>query len=188
MKPIISPNIRIRHPEHFTVGEDSIVDDFCYFSTKVRIGRCTHIVSECTVVGGIDMLFQIGDFSALGSGSRVWCKSDDFVNDLVALLPPDVQPVKKHLIRGNVIMDDYTAVGSNCVIMPRNHIPIGTVIAALSFVPTAFEFRPWSFYAGIPIRYLGPRNRDSVMEQVHKLEEQLARRTNSSGEPAPKAA
>ena len=188
MKPIISPNIRIRHPEHFIVGEDSIVDDFCYFSTKVRIGRCTHIVSGCTVGGGGDMLFEIGDFSGLGSGSRVWCTSDDIVNDLVALPPPDVEPVKQHLIRGDVIMDDYTAVGSNSVIMPRNHIPTGTVIGALSFVPTAFNFRPWSVYAGIPIRFIRPRSRESVLEQVHKLEEQLARRTNSSGEPAPKAA
>jgi acetyltransferase-like isoleucine patch superfamily enzyme len=170
MKAIISPNARIRHPEHFVIGEDSIVDDYCYFSTKVHIGRCTHIASGGSVAGGVDMLFRIGDFCSLSSGVKVWCTSDDFVNDLVAIPPPDTEQVKKHLIRGDVVFDNYTAVGANSVVMPRNHIPEGTVIGALSFVPVAFEFRPWNVYAGVPIRLIRSRNRDSVMDQVQKLE------------------
>ena len=102
MKPIVSCNSRIRHPEHFVIGDDSIVDDYCYFSTKVRIGRCTHIASGCSVAGGADMQFQIGDFCSLSSGVKVWCTSDDFVNDLVTIIPPGVAQVKKNLIRGDV--------------------------------------------------------------------------------------
>jgi acetyltransferase-like isoleucine patch superfamily enzyme len=173
MKPIVSPNTRIRHPEHFSIGEDSIVDDYCYFSTRARIGRCTHIASGCSVAGGADMYFEIGDFSSLSSGVKIWCTSDDFVNDLVAIEPPDIEPVKKNLIRGSVTFANYTAAGANSVIMPENHIPEGTVIGALSFVPVSFEFRPWSVYAGVPIRFLRARNRESVMEQAHRLEGQL---------------
>jgi acetyltransferase-like isoleucine patch superfamily enzyme len=98
------------------------------------------------------MQFQIGDFCSLSSGVKVWCTSDDFVNDLVTIIPPDVEQVKKHLMRGNVTLDNYTAVGSNSVVLPGNHMPEGTAIGALSFVPAAFEFRPWSVYTGIPIR------------------------------------
>src|SRR5579864_7228762 len=152
MKPIISPNSRIRHQQDFEVGEDSIVDDYCYFSTKVHIGRCTHIASGCSVAGGADMQFRIGDFCSLSSGVKVWCTSDDFVNDLVTIVPPGIEQVKKNLIRGDVLIDDYTAIGANSVVMPNNHIPVGTVIGALSFVPVAFEFQPWSVYAGSPIR------------------------------------
>jgi acetyltransferase-like isoleucine patch superfamily enzyme len=177
MKPIVSSNSRIRHQDHFVIGEDSIVDDFCYFSTKVRIGRCTHIASGCSVAGGADMQFEIGDFCSLSSGVKIWCTSDDFVNDLVTIIPPDLEQVKNNLIRGDVTLDDYTAVGSNSVIMPGNHLPEGTAIGALSFVPAAFEFRPWSVYTGIPIRFLRPRNQESVMEQVHQLNAQLAGRT-----------
>ena len=178
MKPIVSPNSRIRHPEHFVIGEDSIVDDYCYFSTKVRIGRCTHIASGCSIAGGSEMQFQIGQFCSLSSGVKIWCTSDDFVNDIVTIIPSDVAsigPVKTHLIRGDVTLDDYTAVGSNSVVMPKNHIPEGTVIGALSFVPVAFEFQAWSVYAGIPLRFLRPRNRESVMEQVRRLEVSLQR-------------
>jgi len=176
MKPIVSPNTRIRHPDQFVIGEDSIVDDYCYFSTKVRIGRCTHIASGCSVAGGSAMQFDIGHFCSLSSGVKIWCTSDDFVNDVVALLPPDVEEVKTHLIRGNVTLGDYTAVGSNSVVMPGNHVPEGTVIGALSFVPAGFEFRPWSVYAGAPIRFIRARNRETVMEQVSKIEAGLARR------------
>lgn len=177
MKPIVSANSRIRHPEYLAIGEDSIVDDYCYFSTKVHIGRCTHIASGCSIAGGADMQFRIGNFCSLSSGVKVWCTSDDFVNDLVTIIPVDIEQVKKHLIRGDVTLDDYTAVGSNSVIMPNNHLPEGVVIGALSFVPAAFEFRPWGVYAGVPIRFLRPRNQASVMEQVRKMETLLAART-----------
>jgi acetyltransferase-like isoleucine patch superfamily enzyme len=176
MKPIVSANSRIRHPEDFVIGEDSIVDDFCYFSTRVRIGRCTHIASGCSVAGGAEVQFEIGDFCSLSSGVKIWCTSDDFVNDLVTIIPPGVEQVKTHLIRGDVILEDYTAVGANSVIMPANRLPIGTVIGALSFVPADFEFRSWSVYAGSPIRYLRPRNKENVLRQARKLEGLLAAR------------
>jgi acetyltransferase-like isoleucine patch superfamily enzyme len=171
--PIISPNIRVRHPEHFIVGDDSIVDDFCYFSTRVRIGRASHVASGCSVAGGPDHDFVLGDYSSLSSGVKIWCTSDDFVNDIVTIVPAAAGPVKMHLIAGDVIIGDFTAIGSNSVVMPDNRIPEGTVIGALSFVPARYRFEPWSVYAGSPIRLVGRRNRENVMAQVRQLDEAL---------------
>ena len=176
MKPIISRNIRVRHPEHFIVGEDSIVDDFSYFSTKVRVGRCTHIASGCTVGGGLAHEFSVGDFCSVSAGVRIWCTSDDFVNDLVALIPPDIEQVKTHLITGDVRMEDFTAVGANSVVLPGNTIPEGTVIGAMSLVPAGFDFEPWSVYVGIPIRRLRSRNREAVSDQAARLKRMLDER------------
>jgi acetyltransferase-like isoleucine patch superfamily enzyme len=183
MPAIISPNIRVRHPEWFIVGEGSIVDDFCYFSTKVRIGRWSHVASGCSVAGGGDHTFVLGDYSSLSSGVKVWCASDDFVNDLVTVVPDGWGAVKEHLIAGDVVCDDLTAVGANTVVMPRNRLPEGTVIGALSFVPPEFPFKPWSVYAGIPIRFIKPRNRESVLRQRDRFE-QLAK---ASAEGVPHA-
>jgi len=169
MKAIVSPHIRIRHPEHFEIGEDSIVDDFSYFSTRVRIGRCSHVASCCTVGGGAGFLFQVGDYSSVSAGVRIWCTSDDFTNDLVTILPEGVGPLKTHLITGDVVLGDYTAIGSNTVVMPDNRIPAGTVIGALSYVPPAFKFEAWSVYVGAPVRYIRPRNKDNVMSQADRL-------------------
>jgi acetyltransferase-like isoleucine patch superfamily enzyme len=176
MKAIISPNSRIRHPENFIIGDDSIVDDYCYFSTKVCIGRATHIASGCSVAGGSSREFKIGNFCSLSSGVKIWCTSDDFVNDLVTIIPVGVEQVKMHLISGDVTFGNYTAAGSNSVIMPGNTIPEGVVIGALSFVPPEFDLQPWSVYAGVPVRLIRPRNRDSVMQQVRQLESMLAMR------------
>jgi len=169
MKPIISPNSRIRCPDYFEIGDDSIIDDYCYFSTRVKIGNCSHIASGCSIAGGADFLFEIGNYSSLSAGVKVWCTSDDFVNDIVAIPPRDIGVLKTHLITGDVIMGDYTAVGSNSVIMPNNHIPDGTVIGSLSFVPPGYKFLSWSVYAGIPIRFLRKRNKENIFTQVENL-------------------
>jgi acetyltransferase-like isoleucine patch superfamily enzyme len=174
MKAIVSPHVRIRHPEHFEIGEYSIVDDFSYFSTRVRIGRCSHIASGCSVAGGRDHQFTLGDFSSLSSGVKIWCTSDDFVNDVVTIVPDDAGPVKEHLIEGDVTLASCTAVGANTVVMPGNEVPEGTVIGALSFVPARFAFEPWSVYAGIPIRRIRGRNRTSVSAQAELLRRRLA--------------
>ena len=175
MKPIVSPNTRIRHPQHFEIGDYSIVDDFCYISTRVHIGICSHVASGCSIAGGPAHQFTLGDFSSLSSGVKVWCVSDDFANDIVCILPDDVEDVKAHLITGDVTFGHYTAAGSNAVVMPDNHIPEGTVIGALSFVPSRFRFEPWSVYAGIPARKVGERNRAAVTAQAARLRDKLAR-------------
>ena len=168
MKAIVSPNTRIRHPQHFEIGDFSIVDDYCYISTRVRIGICSHVASGCSIAGGPKHQFTLGDFSSLSSGVKVWCVSDDYVNDIVCILPPDVD-VKTKLIEGDVTFGHYTAVGANAVVMPRNDVPEGTVIGALSFVPAGFAFEPWAVYAGTPIRKIGERNRTAVTAQADVL-------------------
>ncbi len=178
MKAIVSPHCRIRHPESFVIGEDSIIDDYCYFSTKVQVGRFTHIASGCSIAGGRERQFRIGDFSSLSSGVKVWCASDDFVNDVVAIIPDGLPQVKTNFIIGDVTFNNYTAAGANSVVMPANNIPEGTVIGALSFVPAGFEFQSWSVYAGAPVRFIRKRNRGAVMDQVRQLESVLVGRGN----------
>src|SRR5262245_12626238 len=128
MKPIISTMTRIRHPEWFEVGPASIVDDFCYFSTRVRIGRFCHVAADWSVAGGLERQCLMGDYSSLSSGVKLWCVSDDFVNDIVTIIPPEAGAVKEHLITGDIVLGACTAVGANTVIMPDNAIPEGTVV------------------------------------------------------------
>jgi acetyltransferase-like isoleucine patch superfamily enzyme len=177
MKPIVSSSVRVRHLDHFDIGRYSVVDDFCYFSTRVKVGMCSHIASGCSVAGGIDRQFVLGDFSSLSSGVKIWCTSDDFVNDLVTIVPEGAGPIKEHLIVGDVTFGNCTAVGSNAVVMPGNTVPEGTVIGALSFVPPHFPFEPWTVYAGIPLRRVGDRNRRAVSAQADALRQRLVELT-----------
>lgn len=173
MKPIVSQNSRIRYPQHFEIGAYSIVDDFCYISTRVRIGIGSHIASGCSIAGGVERQFTLGDFCSLSSGVKIWCTSNDFANDLVSIVPAAAGDIGVHPIEGDVTMGHYTGVGSNSVVMPGNTVPEGTVIGALSFVPARFVFEPWSVYAGIPVRRVGDRNRDAVLKQAELLRARL---------------
>lgn len=176
MKPIVSPNIRVRYPEHFSVGEGSIVDDFSYFSTRVVIGRYSHIASSCTIAGGIAHQFTFGDYGSLSAGVRIWCSSNDYVNDLVMITPPGVD-LGDHQIAGDVTLENYTGVGANSVIMPGVLVPEGTVVGAMSFVPARAVLQPWSVYAGVPARLVRSRNRDNVLRQVERMDSVLKRGT-----------
>jgi len=179
MAAIISPNIRVRVPQHFVVDDGSIIDDYCYFSTRVEVGRHCHIAAGCHVAGGSARTFRLGDFSSISAGTKIWCTSDDFANDLVMIMPDGVD-AKEHVFSGDVTLGRYTAVGSNAVIMPANMVPEGTVIGALSFVPPGFEFLPWSVYSGIPVRFRRPRNKEAVLAQVERVEEHLRQKKRDS--------
>jgi acetyltransferase-like isoleucine patch superfamily enzyme len=178
VKPIVSAQTRIRHPQHFEIGDYSIVDDFCYISARVRIGTCSHVASACSIAGGPRYQFTLGDFSSLSSGVKIWCVSSDFVNDIVCILPPGADDLTRP-IEGDVTMGNYTAVGANAVVMPGNVVPEGTVIGALSFDPARFTFEPWSIYAGTPVRRVGRRNQAAVTDQATRLRAWIERRRQS---------
>jgi acetyltransferase-like isoleucine patch superfamily enzyme len=175
MKSIVSKNCRIRYPEHFSIKEYSIVDDFCYFSTKVEIGIHTHIASGCSIAGGKERLFTLGDYCSISSGVKIWCSSNDYVNNLVVLTAGDIN-INDTPIEGDVTIGNMCGVGANSVIMPNNNIPEGVSIGALGFVPAEFAFKPWSVYSGIPIKLIKLRNKENVMKQKTELEKILSKR------------
>ncbi len=169
MDPIISKNIRIRNEEFFNVGSYSIVDDFCYFSTKIEIGKYCHVASGVSIAGGKDFKFVLGDYSGVAAGTKIYCASSNFVNDLITIIARDID-IGLSSITGDVIMEPMTGIGSNSVIMPNNLIPEGVAIGALSFVPSNFKFEPWSVYAGNPIKFIKKRNKENILKQVKLLE------------------
>lgn len=170
---IISKNIRLRYPDKFTIEEGSIIDDFCYFSVELSIGKHSHIAPGCSIIGGLANKCVLGDFSSFAAGTRIICRTEDYVNDLIGLIPAEFESVHKNYISGDVIFENCTGVGSNSVVMPNNYIPEGVSLGALSFVPTAFPFEPWYVYAGSPIRKIKKRNKDSVMEQYEAAKKEF---------------
>ncbi len=171
MDSIISKNCRIRHPEHFKADAGSIVDDFCYFSTKVMIGKNSHIASGCSIAGGLDFQFSLGDYCSVSSGVKIWCQSNDFVNDLIIIKPKGAK-INDTPLTGDVHIGNFCGIGANAVIMPNNSIPEGVAIGALSFVPSNFSFKPWSVYAGIPIRFIKKRNKSNILRQYALIKNQ----------------
>lgn len=172
--PIISPNIRVRYRESFTVGEGSIIDEFCYFSTRIRIGRYCHVANNCSVAGGPNAQFTLGDFSGVSAGARIWCSTADYTRDVLTIFPTELGPISEHMATGDVTFERLTGLGTNSVVLPDNHVPEGAAIGAMSFVPPHYEFEPWTVYFGIPIRPVYRRDRESVLRQLALVERKLA--------------
>lgn len=169
-KGLISANTRIRYPQSVKTGVYSIIDDFCYISTVLEIGDYFHIASNCCIIGGQKSSFKGGNFGCISYGVKALCGSDDLVNDISTVLPPHLVDIKNHVIYGNITLDNFVTVGTNTVIMPNVNIPEGVAIGAMSFVPTGFQFEPWTVYAGIKLKKIKVRNKDNIMKQYEEIQ------------------
>lgn len=162
---VLGEYVILKKPDELSVGDNVRIADFCRISSRCEIGSNCEIAAGVYIAGGGDRYrFKMGEYSSLASGVRVWLSSNEYVNELVTHNVPYVQEIE-----GDVILERYTGVGCNSVIMPNNHIPEGTVIGALSFVPTNYPFEPWTVYAGCPIRKIKSRNRQKIMGVLEKI-------------------
>jgi acetyltransferase-like isoleucine patch superfamily enzyme len=176
--PIISQNVRIRYPEHFRVGEWVIIDDFCYFSTQVQIADFAHIAPGVNVSGGPLRVFRMEDFTGVAAGASIHCTSGDYSNEIAGIFPPWLLAdgdLRQHYYEGDVVLEKYSLVGVNAVVMPDNVLPIGSVVGALSYVPPSATLKPWTVYAGIPVRPVNRRNQDRVLEQAAEIQRRIDR-------------
>lgn len=168
---LVSPNTRIRYPEHCDIKEYSIIDDFCYISTQLIIGKFFHIASNCVISGGKHSVFQAGNFGGIAAGTKCFCASDDFVNDIGNVLPKKCIGIKNHTLKGDIILQDFVTIGANSVILPNVVIPEGTCLGALSIVPYGFQFEPWSIYAmkNGKLTKIKDRNKDNVLRERDEI-------------------
>ena len=164
-KSIVSKNTRIRYLEHFNIGDNSIIDDFCYISTRLTIGNYCHIAANCTIGGGVEFECIFNNFSFLGPGARVYTKMEDYTNCLIGPFFTS-ETRNNYLLKGNIVFDLYSGSGANCLISPNNYFPEGVIIGTNSFVPSNYKFKEWGVYAGIPIKFIKYRNKELILKQV----------------------
>ena len=155
----------IKKPDLVEVGDNVRIADFCRISSACKIGSDCEIAPGTYIAGGDGRYtFEMGSYSSLAAGVRIWLSSNDYVNELVTHSVPCVKE-----IQGDVRLGRYTGVGTNSVIMPGNDIPEGVTIGALSFVPSGYRFEPWTVYAGRPIRPIKKRNKENVFKTLEKI-------------------
>ncbi len=155
----------IKKPDEMEIGDNVRIGDFCRISCACKIGNDCEITAGAHISGGFGRhKFEIGDCSSVAAGAKIWLSSNDYVNELVAHSIPEVKEIE-----GSVIMDKFTGVGANSVVMPDNYIPEGTVIGALSFVPPRYKFEPWTVYSGNPIKPIKKRNKENIIKTLNKI-------------------
>lgn len=156
---------KLCYPENIYMGDNIIIDDFVLIIAKkfTKLGSYIHIASFTSITGGGE--FAMDNYSTLSSGVRIFTGTEDLAGMVGAAIP---EPYRKAR-RSYVVIGKHVMVGTNSVILPGVTIPDGVVIGAMSLVLEDTKLKPWSVYAGSPVRWLRYRQR----EKIQKLQEQL---------------
>jgi len=162
----IGRNVFFRYPDQVEIDDNVIIDEFCYFTTKVKLGSYIHISPHCTVIGGKKSEFIMEDFTGLSAGCRIVCGTDDYLGD--GLTNPTI-PEKYHasVTFSKVVLKKHSLLGTGCVVHPGVVIGEGAAIGSMSLVTKNIE--PWSVCIGIPAKKIKTRSSETILKYESDL-------------------
>jgi len=166
----IGKNVYFRYPELVEIGDHVIIDEFCYFTTSVIIENYVHISAGCTVIGGKDSKFIMREFSAMGAGSRIVCRSDDFIEPCLthAHIPLKYRKVSAPSF---IELQRHAILGTACVCHPGVVIKEGATVGSMSLVIRDLD--EWWSYFGVPAKRYKQRNKEEMMKIVQHFKNDI---------------
>ena len=168
----VARNCTIIGLENIVIGDNVRIDGFSSIIApkgRVKIGSWVHIATGCAL--GARAGIEIGDFSSLSQGVRLFSAIDDYSGRAMtsATLPPEVQRIHA----APVTLGKYVALGSGTLVLPGVEIGEGAAVGALSLVNQ--PLKPWTIYGGNPAKETAPRLRDLLaLEQLLYEREPIA--------------
>ena len=157
---VIGKTVRIRYPELVEIGDNVIIDDFTYISTKLSVESYVHIAAGCKIIGGKSSCVTFGEFSTISTNVVLAAGSDDFVGGIATPLVP--AEYKGDIGIGKIIIGRHSIVGANSVVMSNVTFNEGASLGALSLAKQDLE--SWCLYAGIPAKKVKARNHNQIQE------------------------
>ena len=163
---IIADDVYIKHPDLVTLGNRVAIDKGFYCTTRVEIGDYVHISAYVTCIGSLDGLFVAKGFNNIMAGSRIICKSDIFDDSGLhgTLIPKELSGNK---ICEPVVMDTFSNIGSNAVILPGARLRMGVLLTAGSVLMGDTE--EWGVYKGNPAKLTRKIDGTKIIEQAKKI-------------------
>lgn len=152
---LISERVNFVNIESISIGNNVRIDsDVTILATGyVVIGSYVHIGAQCYLAGkgGI----RLEDFSGLSQGVCIYSGSDDYSGEY--LTNPTVPIEYLNIKLAEVIVGRHVIVGARTVILPGCQLGDGCAVGSLSMVKSSLK--PWTMYAGVPVREIKPRRR-----------------------------
>ena len=161
---IISDLCILSRPELIEMGDHIAIDAWTYISTQLKMGSYIHIAPSVSIIGGGSAALIMGDFTNIGSGSRIVCATDDFAQGLIS---PVVPIEHRTVINKPVVFERYATLGVNCTVLPGVTLGEGCIIGANSLVTKDTE--PWMIYAGSPAKPIKKREKERIIKSAKKL-------------------
>ena len=160
----ISKKAEITRPELVSLGNHIAIDSWVYISTILECGDYIHIAPSVTILGGKKALLKMGNFTNIGSGSRLICATDDFKQGMIS---PVVPVEYRTIINEPIIFEDYATLGVNCTVLPGVTLAEGTIVGANSLITKDTD--PWTVYVGCPAAPIAKRDKKRAKAAAKKL-------------------
>jgi galactoside O-acetyltransferase len=154
---MVARNCTIIGLANITIGDNVRIDGFTSIiapAGRVRIGSHVHIATACMLGarGGI----EIGDYSSLSQGVRLFTAIDDFSGRRMSNSQVPDRVLGVHT--APVTIGACVPIGSGTIVLPGVDIGEGAAVGAMSLVPRSLP--GWAIYAGNPAVRTGDRARD----------------------------
>jgi len=163
---IIGKTVRIRNPEKVSIGDGTIIDDFCYISASLEIGENCHIASHVNISGGSGKL-TVGNYVGIASGCSIITQSSDYLSASFEL--PSIPDQERFGGHGSFVeIGDHVLLGAHTVVLPDVVLPEGLASAAKTIL-RAKQYKAWHLYMGDEGKQLMRRNNKKLLAHLGKI-------------------
>jgi acetyltransferase-like isoleucine patch superfamily enzyme len=142
------------------LGDHIAVDKGVYCTTQIKIGSYTHISPYVTIIGGKNSIFECKGFNNIMAGARIICGSDRFDDTGLfgAMIPKELKGTQ---IIKPVIMEEFSNIGTNSIVLPGSTLRRGVLLAAGSLLVGDTE--EWGVYKGNPAKLVKKINPNKIL-------------------------
>lgn len=147
-------------------GSHVSIDKGFYSTVNVKIGSYVHIGPYVTIIGGSEGNFTCKGFNNIMAGSRIICGSDRFDDSGLfgAMIPKNLKG--KQIIEP-VIMEEFSNIGTNSIVMPGSILRRGVLLTAGSLLIGDTE--EWGVYKGNPAVLIKKIDGSKIIDNAKKL-------------------
>jgi len=162
----IGENVFFRYPHLVEIGDNVIIDEFCYFTTGVVLGSYIHIAAHCSVIGGSKAMFTMDNFTGMAAGCKIVCSSDNYLGD--GMTNPTI-PKEFHasVNYSFVHMKKHSLLGTGCIVHPGITINEGAVGGSASLITKDLE--DWTINVGVPTKQIKFRTKETILQYEKEL-------------------
>ncbi len=148
------------------LGEHIAIDKGVYCTVNASIGDYVHIGPYVTIIGGKKSSFTAKGFNNIMAGARIICGSDRFDGSgLFGAMIPD--ELKGTQIIEPVIMEEFSNIGTNAIVLPGSILRRGVLLSAGSLLKGDTE--EWGVYKGNPAVLVKKIDPTTILNNANKL-------------------
>lgn len=164
----IHKDVEFTHPDKICLGDHIAIDKGVYVTVACKIGSYTHISPYVTIIGGKKGYFECSGFNNIMAGSRIICGSDRFDGSGLfgAMIPEDL---KGRQIIEPVIMEEFSNIGTNAIVMPGSRLRQGVLLTAGSLLIGDTE--EWGVYKGNPAKLVKKIDPTTILKRAEILKQ-----------------